>query len=161
MASDREVVIAGGGPAGAVAARLLAGWGVGVELLTRPAPHRALIESLPPSAGKILEHAGLGPAVDAAGFIRATGNTAWWGAGPARTEPFGASGLGYQVLRSRFDRVLLDQAPWPAPGFGAEPWCAEFPIPGLAAIVSYSSNRPGSPAPSLPGGCSTPPGAPA
>ncbi len=110
MAAERDVVIAGGGPAGAVAARLLAGWGVDVELLTRPAPHRALIESLPPSAGKILDHAGLGPAVEAAGFIRATGNTAWWGRGPARSEPFGGSSLGYQVLRSKFDRVLLDQA---------------------------------------------------
>jgi len=110
MRTHCDVAILGGGPAAAVAARLLAGWGHAVALLTRPAPHRALAESLPPSITKLLDHAGLRPAVDGAGFLRATGNTAWWESGAGRAEPFEAGVLGYQVDRTRFDRLLLRQA---------------------------------------------------
>lgn len=105
-----DVAILGGGPSGAVAARLLASWGHTVTLLTRPSPQRALAESLPPSVTKLLEHIGLREAVDRAGFIRATGNTAWWESGECRTELFGGGTTGYQVDRVRFDRLLLREA---------------------------------------------------
>ena len=105
-----DVAILGGGPAGAVAAHLLAGWGFNVDLLTRPPHARALAESLPPSVGKLLDHTGLRTPIDAAGFLRSTGNTVWWGPVADRAEPFGEGAPGYQVPRDRFDRLLLDQA---------------------------------------------------
>lgn len=108
--SSLDFAVIGGGPAGAVAARLLAGWGHSVTLLTRPAPQRALAESLPPSILKLLDHVGLRTPVDAAGFLRAGGNSVWWEEGPGRVEPFAAGALGYQVDRTRFDRLLLRQA---------------------------------------------------
>ena len=49
-------------------------------------------------------------AVDAAGLVRATGNTVWWGTNDARVESFGAGSLGWQVRRDRFDTVLLAEA---------------------------------------------------
>jgi len=110
MPATADAAVLGGGPAGAVAAHLLAGWGHSVVLLTRPSPHRALAESLPPSVTRLLDHAGLRAAVDAAGFIRATGNTVWWESGDQRVEPFGEGALGWQVDRNRFDRLLLQQA---------------------------------------------------
>jgi flavin-dependent dehydrogenase len=68
-----------------------------------------LAESLPPSAAKLLDHVGVRSAVDGAGFIRATGNTARWGSGDVRVEPF-LEGLGYQLPRDRFDALLLSEA---------------------------------------------------
>ena len=105
-----DAVILGGGPAGASAARLLAGWGHRVLVIARPAPQPALAESLPPSAGKLLDRIGVRGAVDAAGFVRATGNTVWWGTPEARVERFGSDALGWQVARRAFDRVLLREA---------------------------------------------------
>lgn len=103
-------MVLGGGPAGAVAAHLLARWGVGVTLLTRPPRHRPLAESLPPSLGKLLDHTDLRDAVDAAGFLPATGNTVWWGPTDGQPEPFRGGALGYQVARGEFDRLLLNRA---------------------------------------------------
>ncbi|HUG28144.1 MAG TPA: FAD-dependent monooxygenase [Gemmatimonadales bacterium] len=105
-----QVIVLGGGPAGAAAARLLAGWGYAVTLLTRPPHHQPLVESLPPSTVKLLDRIGLREAVDRAGFLRATGNTAWWGPGEARVEYFETGLTGFQVPRARFDQLLLDQA---------------------------------------------------
>lgn len=47
-------------------------------------------------------------AVDAAGFVRATGNTAWWASDHPRVETFEAPG--YQIFRPDFDALLLDCA---------------------------------------------------
>ena len=73
---------------------------------TRP----ALAESLPPSVGKLLDRVGVRSAVDAAGFVRATGNTVWWGTADARVESFGAGSLGWQVRRDTFDTAVCEQA---------------------------------------------------
>ena len=105
-----DVVVIGGGPAGATAARLLADWGHGVVLITRPAARRAMAESLPPSCAKLFERVGIRGAIDAAGFIRSTGNTVQWGSGPERVEHFGDGMLGYQVSRDAFDELLLVHA---------------------------------------------------
>src|SRR5437773_346912 len=107
-----DVAIIGGGPAGAAAARLLAGWGHATTLITRGSPRHPLAESLPPSCVKLFDRLGVRAAVDAADFVRATGNTVIWGA-PAndeRTEYFADGVLGYQVRRDAFDQVLLDAA---------------------------------------------------
>jgi flavin-dependent dehydrogenase len=79
-------------------------------LLTRHPPVPALAESLPPSCLGLLERIGARAAVEAAGFVRATGNTVWWGADETRPEAFGPGALGFQVDRGVFDRCLLDGA---------------------------------------------------
>lgn len=107
-----DVLVIGGGPAGSVAARLLATWGHDVTVLTRRAAgDRALAESIPPSGVQLLERVGVRSAVDAAGFVRATGNTVRWGAdAPERVEMFPPGTHGYQVDRARLDAVLLRAA---------------------------------------------------
>jgi flavin-dependent dehydrogenase len=107
-----DVVVLGGGPAGSAAARLLASWGHDVVIVARAPTHRTIAESLPPSSTKLLDRVGVRDAVDAAGFIRATGNTVRWGdpSVPERVERFAGEGLGYQIVRDTFDAVLLEEA---------------------------------------------------
>ena len=136
-----DVVVIGGGPAGAAAARLLATWGHPVRVLAKPADDaRTLGESLPPSCRKLLDLIGVTPDVEAAGFLRSTGNTVWWGGQGPRAVPFAGGGIGWQVRRNELDRLLLrlasqagaavepdatvrqvDLAPRSAPAEAAEP----------------------------------------
>lgn len=105
-----DVAIIGGGPAGSTAGRLLAQWGYSVVILNRP-PGKApsLAECLPPSISKVFAFLGIQKEIDRAGFYRTTGNTVWWGKAKRRVEKYDG-GLGYQVLRSDFDRLLLQLA---------------------------------------------------
>jgi len=48
--------------------------------------------------------------VEAAGFYRTRGNTAWWGSDDARVEDFERGRLGWQIYRPEFDAWLLDLA---------------------------------------------------
>lgn len=106
-----DVVVVGGGPAGASAARLLASWGHSVLLLTRSgAGTPALAESLPPSCRKVFDAVGVRRAIEAAGFLTASGNTVCWGAGAPRVAAFGGGRVGHQVPRRDFDRLLLSEA---------------------------------------------------
>ncbi|HUF26391.1 MAG TPA: tryptophan 7-halogenase [Gemmatimonadaceae bacterium] len=105
-----DVIVIGGGPAGATAARLLAKWGHAVSLLTRAPSRYALAESLPPSCGRLLDLVGIRPAVERCGFLRSTGNTVRWGAGEARIEQFAHDERGHQIERSAFDALLLTEA---------------------------------------------------
>lgn len=107
--SSVDVAVIGAGPAGATAARLLAEWGHSVAILSRTAGRHSLAESLPPSIRKILGHVGILRRVERAGFLPATGNTAWWGEPGGRSEDFGGA-TGYQVCRRDFDLLLLDAA---------------------------------------------------
>ena len=114
MTTDPQVLVLGGGPAGAAAARLLALWGVKVVVVEREvgggAGHRAgarrraaapsLAESLPPSTRKILAATGLLGVVEAGGFHPNGGNTALWG-GEGRRDDFAGGATGFHVLRSR------------------------------------------------------------
>ncbi len=103
-----DVLIIGGGPAGATAARLLASWGWSVLVAHRsPAGRTSLAESLPPSTRKLLAFLGLLDAVDAAGFHPNLGNLAQW-AGALRRTDTDAPGL--HVSRAAFDRVLRRSA---------------------------------------------------
>ena len=98
----------GGGPAGAAAARHLAGLGRSVLLLTRPRRGQ-LGESIPPSARRILDALGFLSEVEGAGFLETTGNTVWWGAREADRQVF-PEGTGWQVERARLDELLLEGA---------------------------------------------------
>ena len=108
--SPFDVVILGGGPAGSAAARLLAAAGRDVLILPGlPARRPSLAESLPPSCGKLLGALGVLDDVNEAGFVLARGNTVAWGGAPVRVEPF-AGACGWQVVRRRFDDLLLSRA---------------------------------------------------
>lgn len=105
-----DVAVLGGGPAGASAARLLAAWGRSVVLLTRPATTPPLAESLPPSIDRLFDLFGVRAPVEAAGFVRTTGNTVWWDGSEARREGFGDGARGYQVVQRDLEGVLLGLA---------------------------------------------------
>jgi flavin-dependent dehydrogenase len=104
-----DALIIGGGPAGSTAARLLAQWGHSVAILTAPPGRHPFAESLPPSTQKVFQFLGIQEAIEGAGFLRTAGNTVWWGDSRRRVEPF-PEDHGHQVLRSDFDRLLLDLA---------------------------------------------------
>ncbi len=123
-----EVIVIGGGPAGASAARLLATWGHGVHLVTRARGDARLAESLPPSCGKLFDAIGVGAAIERAGFIRSTGNTVWWGTDTPRVEPFADGGRGWQVEAEALAAVLLDEAV----GAGVTIERRSFPADGIA-----------------------------
>lgn len=102
-----EILIIGAGPAGAVAAKLLATWGHRVLVIHRSGgENERLGESIPPSASKLLREIGALEAIDGAGFLPWRGNTVWWADEPARVETFADQTAGYQVLRRDFDQEL-------------------------------------------------------
>ncbi|MEQ1728919.1 MAG: NAD(P)/FAD-dependent oxidoreductase [Vicinamibacterales bacterium] len=111
-ACDADVAVVGGGPSGAVVARLLASWGHRVVVLARDDdPARSLANSLPPSTQKLLQQTGIADIVDRVGF-RTTGNTVWWGDRDGHAESFSPDGTawGYQVERSHLDPLLRASA---------------------------------------------------
>lgn len=110
MAFDTSaIVVLGGGPAGAAAAKLLATWGHRVHLVTKAAGDQRLAVSLPPSCAKLFDAIGVSDAIDRAGFIRSTGNTVWWG-GDARIEAFADGARGWQVDLGVFEQVLIAES---------------------------------------------------
>lgn len=109
---SREVAVVGGGPAGAVVAKLLAEWGHDVVLIARQAGgDRILANSLPPSTINLLKRTGIHALVEQVGYPT-LGNTVWWGPHDGRVEGFSPDGrvLGYQVDRARLDPLLVDLA---------------------------------------------------
>ncbi|QFQ97564.1 FAD-binding protein [Streptomyces phaeolivaceus] len=123
-----DAVVAGAGPAGAVAALVLARAGRRVALVDdppEPAPGAHKVgESLPSAAALLLRDLALWPAATAAPHLRSTGMYVSWGSpalherGPVQ-DPYGA---GWQLDRLRFDAFLRDAAH----AAGAEP------LPGRA-----------------------------
>ena len=113
MQSDPpEVLILGAGPSGCTAARLLALWGHTVTVVTRPESQLGapLAESLTPSCGKFFDLLGIREAIDAAGFVRSTGNTVWWGAGEPRVETFANGATGWQATSTALEQVMQSTA---------------------------------------------------
>lgn len=104
---DCEILVVGGGPAAATAARLLASWGRDVLLVARPdSDEPELPESLTPSCRKFFDLMGISSAIETAGFIPSHGHTVWWGASE-RVEPFADGQHGWQVSTGRLSRVML------------------------------------------------------
>lgn len=115
IASRCDVAIIGAGPAGAVAAALLAGKGYDVVVLERQAfPRFSIGESLLPQCMAVLEEAGMMEAVVAGAFQPKNGATFSRGDAEAifdfsdKFTPGWSST--FEVQRARFDTILADQA---------------------------------------------------
>jgi flavin-dependent dehydrogenase len=101
--STQDVVVIGGGPAGATAARLLASWGWSVALIHKSTSRPSLAESLPASTRKPLAFLGQLEAIQSAGFHPNTGNVIRWA---TRSDVTTSADAGFHVSRVRFDEVL-------------------------------------------------------
>ena len=119
--TDFDVVVIGGGPAGATAATLIAKDGHRVLLLEKEAfPRHQIGESLLPSTLDICRLLGVEEAIEQAGFVRKYGATWHWGSQSKIGWEFSFDELpnvggrtrtySYQVQRARFDQLLLRNA---------------------------------------------------
>ena len=113
---DADVIVVGGGPAGSAAATMLARKGWRVRLYERDRfPREHVGESLLPASMPVLAELGVLPAVEAEGFLPKYGATMVWGREP---DPWSWSFAesspryphAYQVVRARFDEILLRNA---------------------------------------------------
>lgn len=116
-----DVVVIGGGPGGSTAATLIAMSGHRVVLLERERfPRYQIGESLlPVTVHGVCSLLGVREKIEQAGFMHKNGGTFKWGKSPDMwTFAFGtnrylksySAGYSYQVERSRFDAILLDNA---------------------------------------------------
>lgn len=80
-------------------------------LVTRPTARAdALAEALTPSCQKFFDLIEVTSAIDAAGFVRSTGNTVWWGSDETRVETFADGARGWQATATALERVLQECA---------------------------------------------------
>lgn len=114
QAAATDVLILGGGPAGAAAAIACADAGLSVVLLERSPRARAKVgEALHPGVEPLLAGIGLGGRLPEVCGARFAGVRVGWGE-PPTLQPFGgdAAGpwLGYQIRRAEFETLLLTHA---------------------------------------------------
>jgi len=113
MPRRAEVVVIGGGPAGAVAALTLARSGVMVVLLDAGVKRYPPVgETLPPAIRPALDRLGLRTAMSAEGHLPSAGSwSAWGGAEPwGHDQIFNRFGHGWHIDRRRFDALLREAA---------------------------------------------------
>lgn len=111
--SSPRIAIAGGGPAGAVVAKLLAYQGFRpVVFEMAAAPQEKVGECLPPESAPILDRLGLMPFLLAGPHLRAYGNRFCWGSERPLERDFLLSvyGTGWHVNRRHFEDLLAQQA---------------------------------------------------
>lgn len=102
-----DVIVLGGGPGGYAVASVLARRSHRVAMVrpTHP-PAGSLAESIPPSAGRLLDEVGARDALDRGGFVRNAGNTVWWAGLEPHTETFAEARGGWHVDRAGLEAVL-------------------------------------------------------
>jgi halogenation protein CepH len=120
VTGDCDVVVVGGGPAGAAVASLVARRGHRVVLLEAEFfPRYQIGESLlPATVHGVCRLLGVVDELEAAGFPRKRGGSFRWGSNPApwtfafelAPELSVPTGYAYQVRRMEFDQILLENA---------------------------------------------------
>jgi flavin-dependent dehydrogenase len=110
---DLDVLVVGGGPAGATAALALRRRGIRVGVVERPPSRQARVgETLSPTIRVPLGRLGLWDRFRTDGHLPSPGTVAVWD-DPAPADNdfiFDAHGHGWHVDRARFDAMLLDEA---------------------------------------------------
>ncbi len=113
LPSAADIVVAGGGPAGATIAHQLAGFGYRVVLIEKRCfPRHQIGESLTPSILPLLDFLGVRTQVEQAGFLRMAGHSVCWGSSRPRTAYYSSDHhrRGFQSVRADFDLILLNHA---------------------------------------------------
>ncbi len=108
-----DVVVAGGGPAGAIAAREAALGGARVLLIDDvDARARKIGESLPAAARPLCRHLGLESLLERSDHLLSFGNASAWGEDRLHTVDFirDRNGLGWHLDRALFDQSLREAA---------------------------------------------------
>ena len=108
-----DVVIVGGGPAGAALALALARHGISpIVLEAHSAPQMKVGECLPPTINPLLDHFGLTERLRRRGNLPSYGNRFVWGSNSIEERDFifGPTGAGWRLDRATFEDELMQAA---------------------------------------------------